>query len=218
MEVNVKDKKKFYQRKWFLLVWLVFFPPVGIILLWLVHKTMKKRTKVVLTIVFILWFGMLLNTNDDSNVSNDTKDEEIPQSEQVTEEVSEEEISDEETEDMTLESDAYGWTIHDYEEFNVAISLIADNYLTGYKLPLYNKWQFAKFDEEGRIFAMTDEVTFKNDHEKHIMICVFTLSGEIGDNGLHERVITHFFGTDEKTYFDDGSCDEVFEKITSLAE
>lgn len=61
MEVfSMKEKKRFYQKKRFLWLCLVVLPPVGIILLWTVHKTMKKKTKVILSVVFALWFIILI--------------------------------------------------------------------------------------------------------------------------------------------------------------
>lgn len=221
-------KKKFYQKKWFLWLGLIFLPPVGIILLWMVHKTMKKKTKVILSVIFALWFIILVGASNNSsdtstNIRSDTPQTEqrediLSEKEKNTEETKESEDSIKEDEQEQQETDAYGWTTNDYVEFSVALKLIADNYLTGYKLPLYNKWQFAKFDDEGRIFAMTEELTFKDSHEKHLVICVFSLSGDIGENGLHEKVNWNFFGTDEKTYYDDGSCDEVFQKLASLVQ
>lgn len=56
----MKEKKRFYQKKRFLWLCLVVLPPVGIILLWTVHKTMKKKTKVILSVVFALWFIILI--------------------------------------------------------------------------------------------------------------------------------------------------------------
>lgn len=167
-------------------------------------KKKGKKRRIIIVIALIIGFLAMVGGNDDnSDVSESTESE----SEIVQTETSKE-----------LEKDAYGWTFHDYEEFNVALNMIADNYLEGYKLPFYDKWQFAKFDEEGRIFAMTSELTFKGDNEKHVVVCVFSFSENIGENGLHESVYTHFFGVDHKTYFDDGSCDDVFERITSLSK
>lgn len=227
----MKEKKWFYQKKWFLWLWLIILPPVGIVLLWTVHKTMKKKTKVILSVVFALWFIILMvaASGDSSDTPTDTGND-TPQTEQGEDIVSEKETDTEETEDTTVENSAeeqeesqkqetgaYGWTTDDYEEFYVALKMIADNYLVRYKLPLYDKWRFAKFDAN-RIIAMTEELTFKDSHEKHTAICVFMLVGEVGENGLHETVAWSYFATDEKVYYDDGSCDEVFEKITSLSQ
>ena len=228
----MNEKKKFYQKKWFLWLCLILFPPVGIILLWTVHKTMKKKTKVILSVVFALWFIVLMvagsgdSSDTSTNIGNDT-----PQTEQGEDVVSEEETDTEGREDSTLESeiegqeetkeqetDSYGWTKDDYREFEAALNAIANNYLTRFKLPHYTKWQFAKFDNNGRIMAMTEELTFKDSHDKHTVICVFSLSGEIGESGLHETVSWSYFATDEKTYYNDGSCDEVFEQLTSLVQ
>ena len=55
-----KEKQKFYQAKWFLWLCLILFPPVGIILIWSIHKEMKSKTKIILSIVFALWFAILM--------------------------------------------------------------------------------------------------------------------------------------------------------------
>ena len=73
----MKEKKRFYQKKWFLWLWLIVLPPVGIILLWTVHKTMKKKIKVILSVVFALWFIISIGTNNNSsntptNIGTDT--------------------------------------------------------------------------------------------------------------------------------------------------
>lgn len=226
------EKRKFYQKKWFLWLWLIVFPPVGIILLWTVHKTMKGKTKIILSVVSVLWLIMLMadtsgDTSDSpTNIQNDTTQTEQSEDAALEEETSTEETIDSTTEDNTEEqeetsgqkTDAYGWTSDDYTEFIVALNVVAGNYLTQFKIPHYREWQFAKFDDEGRIFAMTRNLTFKNSHEKHAAICVFSLDGEIGENGLHEKVAWNYFATDEKIYYDDGTCDEFFENIMSLSQ
>lgn len=226
MEVFVmNEKKRFYQKKWFLWLWLIIFPPVGIILLWTLHKTMKKKTKIILSVIFALWFIILIGASGNSsdtptNIGNDATQAEQGQDIIPTEDstIEKDEEEKEEYEEREQETDSYGWTSDDYTEFEVALNMVADNYLTQFKLPHYTKWQFAKFDDKGRIFAMTDNLTFKDSHEKHIVICVFSLAGEVGESGLHEKVLWNYFATDEKTYYDDGSCDSVFEIITSLSD
>ncbi|MEA4869633.1 hypothetical protein SDC9_69583 [bioreactor metagenome] len=55
-----KAKQKFFQRKWVLWISLIFFPPLGLILLWAGQKQMQKKGKIILTVVFAIWFGILL--------------------------------------------------------------------------------------------------------------------------------------------------------------
>lgn len=147
---------------------------------------MKKRTKVIITIVVIfLIVGMSnSNTSKNSNNGNDVKLEDVTPMAEVT---------------TKPETDANGWTTHDYEMFNTALKIIAKQYLVNYKLPLYDKWLFMKYDDE-RILATTDELTFKDSHEKHSVVCVFKIS-EDGNT-----VYWSYFATDEKVYFNDGTC------------
>lgn len=165
-------------------------------------------------VIVILFIKKPVETNDvkvETEVITEVETETETEIE-TTEIETEKETTITETEESkkVKETGAYGWTTNDYEEFHVALKMIADNYLVNYKLPHYTKWQFNKFDNR-RIFAMTDELTFKGDNKKHTVICVFLLSGEVKENGLHEKVMWSFFGTDEKTYYDDGTCKAVFD-------
>lgn len=69
--MNETQKAPFYQRKWFAFLCLFFFPPAGIALLWIFHSDMKRHTKVILTIIGILWLIVLSvskNTDSQSNL------------------------------------------------------------------------------------------------------------------------------------------------------
>lgn len=59
----MEQKKKFYQKGWFLWLCLIVFPPVGIILLWACHKEKKTITKIILTVIFALWFIIFIAAN-----------------------------------------------------------------------------------------------------------------------------------------------------------
>ncbi|SHJ69718.1 hypothetical protein [Hespellia stercorisuis] len=62
-----KEKTRFYKAKWFLWIFLILFPPVGIILLWVCHKEMKTKSRIILSVVFAIWFAILMAaTNGDS--------------------------------------------------------------------------------------------------------------------------------------------------------
>lgn len=67
------QKRKFYQKKWFMWLWLIILPPIGIVLMWLTQKEMKKKTKIIFTIVFLLWFLLLRSAmnNGSSTTEND---------------------------------------------------------------------------------------------------------------------------------------------------
>ena len=54
-----KQKKKFYRTQWFLWIWLIIFPPIGLVLLWACHKEMKNKSRIILTVVFAIWFLIL---------------------------------------------------------------------------------------------------------------------------------------------------------------
>lgn len=63
---------KFYQKVWFSYLCLFFIPPVGIILLWIVHKEMNKTKKLILTVVFCIWTAIALVIGGSKQKTTDT--------------------------------------------------------------------------------------------------------------------------------------------------
>lgn len=68
----MQDKKKFYETKWFLWLFLILFPPIGIVLLWVVHKDMQKNKKIILSVISAIWFIILMaaTSGDDASTNN----------------------------------------------------------------------------------------------------------------------------------------------------
>ena len=73
-------KKMFYQKNWFVWLWLILFPPIGLILLWVCHKDKKKKTKIILSVVFTIWFVILMGA---ANVDTTDPTNDIPTTEQM---------------------------------------------------------------------------------------------------------------------------------------
>lgn len=69
---QISEKKKFYAEIWFMWVMLIVFAPVGIFFMWKFHPEMKKKTKVILTIVFAFIFLIFIFVNNSDNNSSDT--------------------------------------------------------------------------------------------------------------------------------------------------
>ena len=63
---------KFYQKAWFLYLCLFLIPPVGIILLWIIHKDMNKTKKIILTVVFCIWTAIALVLGGSNRHTSDT--------------------------------------------------------------------------------------------------------------------------------------------------
>lgn len=103
------EKKKFYQRGWFLWLMLICLPPIGIILLWVCHKKMNKVIKIILTIIFVYWIYVLTYVGK----SSETEHNEI---------VSEEKIEQE------IESDTETSTIEEQLQEDI-VSVVGENML-----------------------------------------------------------------------------------------
>lgn len=146
MEVfSMKEKKRFYQKKWFLWLWLIVLPPMGIILLWTVHKTMKKKKKVILSVVFALWFIILIGASNNSsdtpaNTGNDT-----PQTEQE-DMLSEKETNTEKTkesESVPHRDGIYGVSDKDIESLDIdsqfTVSDVINDVTGNWRISVINK-------------------------------------------------------------------------------
>ncbi len=143
----MKEKKRFYQKKWFLWLWLIILPPVGIVLLWTVHKTMKKKTKVILSVVFALWFIILMvaasgdSSDTPTNTGNDT-----PQTEQGEDIVLEKETDTEETkesESVPHRDGMYGVSDKDIESLDIdsdfTVSKVINDVTGNWRISVINK-------------------------------------------------------------------------------
>ena len=67
---------KFYQKNWFIWLCLIVFAPLGIILLW-TQKKYKPFTRVILSVVFLIFFIIILPTGESNepasnNIANNT--------------------------------------------------------------------------------------------------------------------------------------------------
>ena len=68
--MEMETSKKFYQKKWFAILSLIFFAPVGIFLIFK-YEHFKKSTNIVLSVVFGIFFLAVLNSEEsDSELSN----------------------------------------------------------------------------------------------------------------------------------------------------
>ena len=64
------DKPPFYQRTWFIILFLFLFPPLGIFFLWK-YKRINKPLKVVISVVFLMFFIMRITPAIDKPVDTD---------------------------------------------------------------------------------------------------------------------------------------------------
>ena len=142
----MKEKKRFYQKKWFLWLWLIILPPVGIVLLWTVHKTMKKKTKVILSVVFALWFVILIGASNNSSDTPTNTENDIPQTEQEEDMLSEKEANTEETkesESVPHRDGIYGVSDKDIESLDIdsdfTISKVINDVTGNWRISVINK-------------------------------------------------------------------------------
>ena len=67
------SNQKFYQKNWFIYLCMFFFPPAGIILMWIFNKKSSIKFKGIITCIAVFWFILLLNGSlkTKNTVSND---------------------------------------------------------------------------------------------------------------------------------------------------
>lgn len=93
-----KEKTRFYKAKWFLWLFLILFPPVGIILLWTCHKEMKTKSKIILSVVFAIWFAILMVATNGDSSTTPTADTNPPSSTSAVDTVGSSELEQEASE------------------------------------------------------------------------------------------------------------------------
>lgn len=57
-------------KKWILWVLLIFLPPIGIVYMWVTEKDFTQKTKIILSVVFSLWFIIALASGKNNNTTN----------------------------------------------------------------------------------------------------------------------------------------------------
>ena len=101
-------KKEFYEKRWFLILTAIIFPPAAIALLWIVKKDMKEPIKIILTVLLVFWGLILLiagSPTEDTTTQTGAEitTEEIHTQVTTTENVSTTEETTEETTEVTTE-------------------------------------------------------------------------------------------------------------------
>lgn len=64
------EKEKWYKKSWFMWVLLIFFPPAGIIFMWVMKKDYSQKKKAILSVVSALWFFLIIGLNASNNNEN----------------------------------------------------------------------------------------------------------------------------------------------------
>lgn len=78
-KVKYDETNKFYTKIWFMWIMLIIFTPIGIFLMWKFHPEIKKNTKIIITVVFLILFLVILfqGNSDNTSSSNDGSKENI---------------------------------------------------------------------------------------------------------------------------------------------
>ncbi|KYH35814.1 hydroxyacylglutathione hydrolase [Clostridium tepidiprofundi DSM 19306] len=94
----MKEQQKFYNKAWFMWLTLIFFPPIGIFLMWK-NKRYNKVVRSVLSIIFgLLFMAAIVGGNSDTN-------ETLKQNKQVAVSKTVELSKDKKTENIATESE-----------------------------------------------------------------------------------------------------------------
>lgn len=73
MENN--ESRKFYTTEWFMWIMMLIFSPVGIYLLWKYCEKYSKNVKIIITVIFIIFF--IYAINNDSQTPTNTKSSDV---------------------------------------------------------------------------------------------------------------------------------------------
>lgn len=73
----MEQKEKFYKKQWFMWLCLILFPPIGIALVWLVHKELSVKKRIIFSVISALWLVYCLarpneEVSSDQNITTDS--------------------------------------------------------------------------------------------------------------------------------------------------
>jgi len=95
------EKEKFYRKKWFAILMLLFFAPIGIALIWK-YGHFKQKTNVILSVLAAVFFTFILIDGQ----SNETEEAEAEVATEKTEEKKQEVAKVEEEPELSKEEEA----------------------------------------------------------------------------------------------------------------
>jgi hypothetical protein len=100
----------------------------------------------------------------------------------------------------------YAWAIAKRE---------CDKYLSGVKYPKAD-YIAVKFDSDGAVMVMSEQIELKTKDEKQTMLFVFTPGNE--DFDLLSNITVHYLSVAGKEYINDGYCDEFLSTLSQAGE
>lgn len=131
-------KEKFYKKMWFIVLLLIFIPPVGLILMWVFKKPTGTAPRIILTVLFGIWclgwFGSFGKDNSEA-VNTDTKLQ-VEAVAPATDEADVQEVKQEEQKEVIPEeSEQEPETEDDFSDVPMEYELTAGYYTAGIDIP-----------------------------------------------------------------------------------
>ena len=207
----MERKEKFYKKQWFMWVFLILFPPIGIALVWLIHKELSVKKRIIFSVISALWLVYCLTRPDNSSSpesNNQTPTTEITKTvADTTTEIGSEEITT--TEEKITDNNSDGES-HIYDKAVIKSAM--------------NGFRTEKIGEYSIITLPSDMITIedltdwyfnyveKNDYKW----CMILYSDKDDNSGIYceKNLIqknVHFFKDDYGDYALDGtSTDTIF--------
>lgn len=159
------DKEKFYKKKWFTVLLLIFIAPIGILLMW-INKHWSKKARTILSIVFGVYFIIV------AIASQSTEEEKA--AETVKQEQVEKEKEDDEKVDLDIELEITETKISEDEVTIKGTTNLIDGAFLGYQIKATEgdvrvkdgTWEITKTikelkeDDEHNVYGDGDEYNF----------------------------------------------------------
>ena len=153
----MEQKEKFYKKQWFMWVLLIFFPPIGIIFMWITKKDFKVLKKVLITIFALLWWIICISLNNSNAPSTNTtatteeNTTEATTTEEVTTETTTTEESSSESSTEEIAAEEYSATLGQQNALSRAKDYL--NYTAFSYSGLIKQLEFEGFSTEEATYA-----------------------------------------------------------------
>ena len=184
------SNKKFYQKSWFIYLCMFFFPPAGIILMWLFNKKSSTKFKQIVTCIATIWFIVLLintyanqsidseNVNETASDTNTNESSNILLSKQIqTADVIGDTVIGERAYIEVTNDEMTSLTLEQFQEF---ANTVVKNYDGNY-------FSIIATDSKKAIFFPASDITIIQ-------------YGTVDDNGMLNEVIGYILLQDDGSY------------------
>ncbi|WP_069987193.1 hypothetical protein [Massilioclostridium coli] len=163
--MSENSSKKWYSSLWFTIIWLIIFPPVGIILLWVFQKQLTPLVKGILTAASAIWLIIAIaigGSQGDTNQTDVSSSSSISSSSQVSSEVSSEPASSTPSSEPASSTSEPETTSYKAGTYKIGVDMPAGEYVITATSDFSTSYMEIASDSNGTLDSIVANDNYKN--------------------------------------------------------